>query len=178
MSAQQNALLEFNTSYRETDWNKILSNANQSIDIVVYYWDKWIKEHENSLFQFLSKPNSKLNFFFSNNYPEIQRLFPGNTQEQLKSKIENTYKPLQHYLKKHHLPEGKVNVHYVPTPLNYSMQCIDNKILVLSFFEMFRQNQVDSPAILIDLDKSPPLKAFYQKELQGFLNGSQKNKNS
>lgn len=167
-------MLQFHESYRQVDWARLLTQANESLNVVVYYWDKWVQEHEQALFHFLQKPNAKLRFFFSNKLSEVTKLFPNHTEQQLVEKIKKTYEPLQHYLTSKNLPSDKVSVYFLPRLLNYSMQCIDDKILVLSFFEMFRAEQVDGPAMVIDLATSPHLKRFYEKELKGFLQDDEK----
>lgn len=167
-SLKNEALLEFCDSYREVDWNSLINQAESSLIICVYFWDKWVQQHEQALCDFLKKPKACIEFFFSNAFTEVQRLFPQNTVEQLRRKVRDTYLPLQNFLEMHHLPATKIKIHYLPFPLNYSMQCLDEKILLLSFFEMFRMNQVDSPLISIDLDKAPNSKKFYTKELLGF----------
>lgn len=159
-------LLEFHESYRKVNWDSLIQQAEHSLTIVVYYWDKWVKEHEKSLQQFLKKPSAKIQFFFSDNLAEVQKLFPNNTREQLEEKIRLTYQPLQK------LAPDQVSVTFLPQLLNYSMQAIDDKILVLSFFEMFRQEQVDSPALVLDLEKSQNLKKFYTKEIKGLRDNS------
>lgn len=157
-------MIQFHESYRQVDWDALLQEANHSLHIMVYYWDKWVHKHEKALQTFLSKPQAEIHFFFSQNLDEVQRFFPSHSKEELASKIEKTFRPLQ--------PFGKVHVHNLPTLLNYSMQCIDNKTLVLSFFEMHRSPQVDAPGLVIDLEKSPHINQFYHKELQGILANS------
>lgn len=168
-STTSDALLQFQESYRQVEWQTLLKQAQHSLNIAVYYWDKWIQEHEALLVGFLQKPKAKIQFFFSSHLDQVQQLFPNNTVDQLSEKIRKTYQPLQTFLKTHHLPMDKVSVRFLPRLLNYSMQCIDDKILVLSFFEMFRKEQVDSPVIVVDLKKSPHLRKFYEKELKGFI---------
>lgn len=157
-------MIHFHESYRQVDWEALLHDANHSLHIMVYYWDKWVHKYEKALKVFLHKPQAQIHFFFSQNLEEVQRLFPSHTKEELVSKIEKTFMPLQQF--------GKVHVYDLPTLLNYSMQCIDNKTLVLSFFEMHRTPQVDAPGLVIDLTRSPHLQQFYQKELQGILSSS------
>ena len=156
------ALLEFHESYRGIDWAGLLQKANGSLIIAVYYWDKWVKQHERELRRFLDKGGA-IQFFFSSQLEEVQKLFPGNTVDELKGKIERTYKPLVEYA------GDKVKVGFVPRLLNYSMQCIDNRFLVMSFFEMYRSSQADSPGFVVDLEKSNSLNSFYRKELDGFV---------
>jgi hypothetical protein len=165
-TAAREGLLGFYPSYREVPWDNLLSHAKTTLDIVVYYWDKWTNQHILTLQRLLKNPEAKIRFFFADEsdprvLSEILRLFPANQAEELKSKIRHTYEPLG--------TTPQVEVYRVPHLLNYSMQCMDGKILVLSLFEMYRQQQVDSPAIVIDLTKEPNLKKFYQKELDGLI---------
>jgi hypothetical protein len=155
---------QFSDSYRTVDWDSLIRSANNTIVIAVFYWDKWVKEHEEALSEFLSKPDARIQFIFSNALDEVLRLFPGYSLEALQHKIEQTYKPLQNRF------GGKVEVFHVPFPLNYSLQCFDDETLLLSFYEMFRGVQVDAPSIQIDLRQHPNTRKFYQKELQGLLN--------
>jgi hypothetical protein len=162
-------LIGFYTSYRDVPWKDLLVDAKDSIDIVVYYWHKWMGTHQAEIARFLDNPRAKLRIFLADeNKPailaDIWRLFPNQTVVQLKEKIRGTYEPLEDF--------KNVQVYRYPHTLNYSMQCIDEKILVLSFFDMHRVDQVDSPAIIIDLDQSPQLKEFYLKEIQELLKAS------
>ncbi len=166
---------QFHESYRQVDWKSIISQANHSLNIVVYYWDKWVEEHRQALEDFLRKPHAVIRFFFSEDIEGVHRLFPSHSIQELKQKIERTHQPLQQFLKDKRLSSSKVSVHFQPHLLNYALQCIDDKLLILSFFEMFRkERQVDSPAMIIDLEKSPHLRSFYQKELMGFEKNSKK----
>lgn len=161
------ASMNCHESYRNVNWDGLLSRAEHSLHIVVYFWDKWVRQHEKQLTKFLQKPNAKIHFFFSNQLEEVQKLFPNNSVDQLSEKIQMTYQPLQDYLRVHQLPLDKVSVHFLPRLLNYSLQCVDESMLVLSFFEMYRKEQVDSPALVIDLKQVAHVQKFYQKELQG-----------
>lgn len=38
--------LQFHEFYRKVDWNSLIQKAEHSTNIVGYYWDKWVKEHE------------------------------------------------------------------------------------------------------------------------------------
>lgn len=153
----------FSDSYRTFDWISQIEGAENSIVICVYYWDKWVKSYSKELKTFLQKPNSTLQFIFSNALDEVQRLFPKHSLSELQHKIDQTYQPL-----KIQFPE-KVKVATVPHPLNYSMQCFDDSTLILSFYEMFRTSPVDSPAVQIDLRQNPNTRKFYEKELKSLI---------
>ena len=167
-----NSLVDFHESFRQVDWPAYLEKAERSIDIVVYYWDQWISSHHHLLTKFLQKPNSKIRFFMADDsnfrlFEDIIRLFPKNTPELLKEKIVNTYMPLKSHLIQHNLPLSKLEVYKLPHLLNYSIVCIDEKKLILSFFEMYREEQIDAPACVIDLKDTHLLKKFINKELHG-----------
>jgi hypothetical protein len=172
--SHHHAILGFYPSFRQIPWADLLRETNRSIDIMVYYWNKWVKEYEDELIQFLNKTKSQLRLFLADDqlpevFSEIQRLFPNNKQEELREKIARTYQPLQHFLEQNQLSLSKLEVYKLPHVLNYSLQCFDGKILVMSFFEMFRDNSVDGPAIAIDLEVAPTLKDFYLKEIEGAI---------
>lgn len=170
--SHHNAVLGFYPSFRQVPWSELIKGTNHSLDIAVYYWDKWIKEYETDLLQFLAKPKSQLRLILADDkipavFAEIKRLFPKNTDQDLHTKIQNTYQLLQKLAQDQQLSPNKIEVYQLPHVLNYSMQCFDEKILILSFYEMFRETPVDGPAIAIDLEVAPSLKEFYLKELQG-----------
>lgn len=166
------SMIDFHESFRQVEWEVWLEKAEKSIDIMVYFRDKWIISHHHSLTRFLQKPNSKIRIFLADDsnahvFAEIQRLFPDRLPEELKQKILNTYMPLKNILVQFNLPSTKLEVYKLPHLLNYSFEYIDEKLLILSFFEMYRKDQIDSPAFVIDLKETHLLKKFMQKELLG-----------
>jgi hypothetical protein len=76
---------------------------------------------------------------------------------------------LANYLEKNHLLPSKLEVRKVPHLLNYSFQVIDNRYVILSLFEMYRDKHASAPAFALDLEKSSELAKFFQKELQGLF---------
>lgn len=158
-------------SYRQVDWATLIPQAERSLVICVYYWDKWVKQYETLLCDFLRKPETSIHFFFSSAFSEMQRLFPDHPLPELREKIKNTHLPLKQFLRTQRLPTAKLRVHHLPFPLSYAMQCVDDKLLVMSFFPMFRDAHAhaDAPGILIDLSQAPNSKKFYDKEHQRLL---------
>lgn len=166
-------LIGFYESYREVPWPELLNSLQSSFDIVVYYWDQWIQQHFDALTSFLQKPGTHMNLVLADEsnpaiMNDLMRLFPNKSHEKLIRQIADTYEPLRDYVKQYDLPINKVEVFRLPYLLNYSLQCLDGKTLILSFFEMYRsQQQVGGPAIVINLEQAPQLKQFYLKEIKG-----------
>jgi hypothetical protein len=112
-----NSMIDFHESFRQVEWEQWLEKAEKSIDIVVYYWDKWIIAHHHALTRFLQKPNSKIRLFMADDsnihvFAEMQRLFPNSSPEELKQKIQSTYMPLKNILVQFNLPSkiGRAHV--------------------------------------------------------------------
>ncbi len=159
-------LIGFYPSYRDVLWKELIPQANKSLDIVVYYWDKWIDEHKSELFNFLQRPDTHLTIIFADNEnpaieKEILRLFPHNSANDLANKINQTYLP---FIKEN---SKKLTVIKVPHLLHYSLQIIDNNIAILSLFDLYRAPNIDSPAFVLDLSKVPNFNSFCIKELEG-----------
>lgn len=164
------------TSFRDIDWKALIAGAEKKLDIVVYYWDTWTAQHMQELTAFLNKPKSQICFYFTDLddatlAQQVLALFPRNASvEDLKKRVQATYQPLQELVQKHHLGDSKVIVKHVPHMLGYALQKIDDKIAVISPFEMYRSlQQIDAPAFVIDLQKAPEVKLFCEKELNGMM---------
>jgi uncharacterized membrane protein YeaQ/YmgE (transglycosylase-associated protein family) len=170
-------LRAFYETYRQVDWKSLLNDASQQIDIVVYYFDSWVNSNYDDIVQYFGKPGTKMRVFVADPEDEavlsnVQRLFPEYRQEEIKGKIERTGERLAAALADAGGNSGRLEFYHVPHVLNYSIQTIDGKILVLSVFEMFRKRKIDSPAVVVDLQCSTQVVAFWQKELEGLLASS------
>src|ERR1700689_4637472 len=106
------AFMNLAESYRTVSWPALLLSAEKSLDIVVYYWSQWTKEHFDLLTNFLRK-GGFIRFYMTDiSQPylaqEVKNIFPHNSFEQLQEKISETYEPLQQFLKQHALPTERV----------------------------------------------------------------------
>ncbi|MFQ5962665.1 MAG: hypothetical protein ACE5KZ_00090 [Candidatus Scalinduaceae bacterium] len=172
-------IINFHESYRHIDWHKLLKESSSTIDIIVYYYDSWVNSNYDDITSFFRKPGTSMRVFVANPndsfiFSTIHRLFPDSGKEAIKEKVSKTGERLAKALKTAGGDSERLEFYYVPHILNYSAQCIDGKILILSIFEMFRESRIDSPAILIDLSKSKHITNFWHKELKGILNESEK----
>lgn len=172
-------LRAFYETYRQVDWKGLLNEASQQIDIVVYYFDSWVNSSYDDIVQYFGKPGTKMRVFVADPENEavlsnIQRLFPEYGKEEIKGKIERTGERLAAALTDAGGNSGRLEFYYVPHVLNYSTQTIDGKVLVLSVFEMYRKRKIDSPAVVVNLQYSTQVVAFWQKEIEGLLASSRR----
>lgn len=175
-------LFSFEETFRNVDWKQLLQDCgnNSHIDIVVYYFDSWVNSNYDSLVTFFKKKDTSIRIFVSNPsdlfiLENVKRLFPEYSVEVIKDKIIKTYERFKNALNEARGDMKRIEFYYVPHFLNYSAQCIYGKYLILSFYEMFRnESRIDSPAIIIDLEKSDHLFKYWHKELDGLLKISSK----
>ena len=172
-------LRAFHETYRQVDWKSLLNEASRQIDIVVYYFDSWVNSNYDDIVQYFGKPGTKMRVFVADPEDEavlsnVQRLFPEYRPDEIKGKIERTGERLAAALAHAGGNSGRLEFYHVPHVLNYSIQTVDGKILVLSVFEMFRKRKIDSPAVIVDLQYSTQVGAFWQKELDGLVASSKR----
>jgi len=167
-------LASFHDTFRQVEWARLLREHNGQLDIVVFYFDSWIKANTDSLTEFLRKPKTSVRLFVSDPGRDdvtttVNRLFGEYSKEEVPSKVSRTGERFANILTKAGAASSRLEVYFVPFPLMYSAQCLDSRTLVLSVFEMSRQKQIDSPAFVIDLTKSGHLQQWWAKELDGLL---------
>ena len=150
-------------------WKEELEHVQRSIDIVVYYFDSWVREQASVLREaaqrgvkvrlFLPDPNN------SANVDAARAVFPSLDETQIKEKITNTARRFESVGFKGH----NLSINFLPHALSYSVQCFDGKKLFISLFEYGRQLEIASPVFEIDLRRPGPMPAFWNKELTALI---------
>lgn len=136
-----NAVIDFQETYRQLDWDRLLASAYSRVDIVVYYFDSWVNQHSESLRGYFQRPGTRMRLFVSDPTIEelldgVAKLFPDYDRERVREKIERTGERLRKLVHEAGADASRLEVYYVPRPLSYSAQALDDKVLVLSVFEM------------------------------------------
>ena len=173
------SLVAFHDTFRGVDWPSLLTQANSTIDIIVYYFDSWVNTNYDLLIDFFRKPGTRIRVFVADPYNEeimsnLERLYSESSREVLLHKVTHTKERFQSALKDAHGQAGQFEFYYVPFVLNYAVQCIDDDFLVLSFFDMFRQQRIDSPAVIVKLDASEHLERFWRNEFAGIIRSAKR----
>lgn len=172
------ALVEFYETYRGINWPKLLAESHNNIDIIVYYYDSWVNANYEHLVAYFRKPRTAMRVFVADPNDDfilgnVSRLFPEYTRDEIKGKVERTGQRIMQAVREAGAAPERFEFYYVPHVLNYSAQCMDDRTLILSVFEMYRKQKIDSPAFLLDLTKSAPLASYWNKELAGLVKESQ-----
>lgn len=173
-------IIDFNGSYRFSNWEQLISSANKEIILCGYYFDTWLTWTEIELKNFLQKQNSKLRIIVSNpidqrRLKEIQRLFPQYSEQLVRDKIFGTKTKVEQMLQSLHLSStSKLDFYFYNNLFNFSYILIDSKLLYLTVYENERIEKADTFSIIIDLEKNQEIKKFILKENRLVLNSSQK----
>lgn len=173
-SKQFPQIVEYQDTFKKINWDTLITQSGSRIDIVVFYFDSWVNAHWDSLVAYMSRPNTTIRLFLSNpNDPEllahVNRLFPEYSTELIQQKITTTYDRFLEVLKKVNVSQSRLELYYYKYPFNHSFQIFDDRYVVVSFFEMYRNKKIDSPAIVFDTEHSKHLHEYFDKELSGIL---------
>lgn len=172
-------IAQYQDSFKNISWDELIAGSDTSIDLIVFYFDSWVNAHWDSLIAFMSKPNTKIRLILSNpNDPNllkhVNRLYPEYSEELIAYKIVSTYDRFMEVLKHVNVSPDRIEMYYYQFPFNHSLQIFDNRYVVVSLFEMYRNKKIESPAIVFDLEKSTHITHFFKKELDGIINDSER----
>lgn len=163
---------ELVTNFRQVPWETLIEAAKSSITSVVYYCDTWISQYYEPLKAFASRPNTRFELILANTVDrevlaQVLLAFPSYTESQIASKVHLTEQGARNVFSDVGASESRVSVSLCTKPLNYSMFIFDEKLLVVWLVDMNRRNTNNSPALIINLSSSEPVRAYFIAELAG-----------
>ncbi len=166
--------LNFYDGARNVNWRSLLSYAEKTVDLIVYYCPAWVDAHREEIKAFLSRPGTKLRLIMSDPrnpliLREIRKMFSEFSEAEIFVNIRATQKKLNEILESIEGPKGALEFFLLPRLLNYPCHRFDNEVVVFSLFEMHRQRKLDAPAVVVNLLDSPQLRDFFEQEWDGLL---------
>ncbi len=171
-SQQKLGVSAFYSNFRLIPWAELLRDA-RSIDISVCYWDSWVKANWEPLTKFFARGGSMRIFLPDPREADVlgvvcQR-FPEHPNETLKFKIVNTGLRLYEALQASGSKSARLETYFFSQSLNYSAVRFDGRQVLLSVYEQFREERIDSSAVLINLSADQHLLDYWDKEFGGFV---------
>jgi hypothetical protein len=165
-------IASFSVSFRDVPWKDTIDSIESSLDIVVNYWDGWISTFHEDLVSFLSKPRTKIRLVVPDPSKEellqhLDRLYPDKTISEICKSIYATGNNLTKVaMDSTGRSQNKIEIFYAPFVLTYSAQWIDKKKIIVSTYDMFRDNRIGAPAVTYDLRNSERLRDYWTKEME------------
>lgn len=168
-------LPHYHLRHDRIDWGPIIASARQ-LDIVVFYYDHWVKEHHDEFVAFF-RSGGTLNITFCDpGDKELMKVvhahfFEKVAPEVLSHKVNATVDALTQARTEASAPEGSLVIHFFKQALHFSFVMVDEHTLYLSMFEQFRGPTVRAPVFEIDLWTPRESAAYWINVRNGFRCG-------
>lgn len=167
---------EFHKRHDKMEWGPIISEAS-TIDIVVFYYGGWVRQHEDSFVEFFRR-GGQLRLILSDPsddllVSDIQKyFFPSRTKERLTENIKDTVAAVREVLDKSASKKAHFEYRYYRGILHYSFVLVDRRYLYISVYEQFRNHSVRSSVFEIDIFDDRWLKDYWLEVLDTFVKES------
>jgi hypothetical protein len=175
--AEATDVINFYPNLRTVPWPALLNDAH-SLDIAVCYWDSWVKANWEPLVQFFARGGSMRVFLpdarVNDAVTVVCQRFSEHPTNTIKLKIINTGLRMDEALRASGSRAARLEVFFFPQSLNYSAIRFDSESVLLSVYEQFREERIDSSAILLNLTNSSHLAQYWDKEFGEFSSKSEK----
>lgn len=163
--------MAFYPSFQEVEWKKLIGEATLRIDIVVNYFDSWVKDHQVVLADFFKKPKAEMYLYIPDAknptiFEELKKLYTDSSEASLRDKLLRTDQRIMDVLTSSGGSKNQLKVYRLSCRPTYALQRLDNRIAVFSAYDNRRYLGVASPAIVIDLQKAPTVAQYFEGELQ------------
>jgi len=158
-------------SFKQVDWTALINESNLRIDLVVNYFDSWIKDNEKSLIDFFKKPEAEMHLYIpdesdNNLIQQLQALYTEYSAVVMQEKIRNTEVRIQSVMTAAGARKSQLRVYRLNRRPTYALQRLDNRLAVFSAFDNGRKMGVECPSVVFDLQKLPTVAAYFEAELQ------------
>ena len=162
-------------NYREIPWDELLSDVDE-LDIVVCYFDSWVSSNWESLLTFFNGGGRMRIYLPDPEIPDVlaqvHSRFGEYRQEAVREKIVNTGIRLANVIEESVSREARLAINFYPGPLNYSAIRFGRESVLLSAYEEFRKQKIDSSAVLLKIKGRAHLQKYWAKEIEGFARQS------
>lgn len=155
--------------FSKINWEELLYQA-LSVDIIVHYFDTWIRNNDKLLEDIFSK-NGTIRIIVPNGENKllvkaIKARFPEYDEKLVKSKIHGTKEKL--LMIKKRVRNGKLEIYETNELGYYCGVRIDEKYLVFSGYDHVRNNmRIEAPTFVIRLDEQENMNKWFSKEFEG-----------
>ncbi len=169
------SVLAFYPNWRDFNWKEQLADARR-IEIIVSFWPQWVATYMEEIVKVFDRDGT-VSLILPSPYMgeplrETLKLFPDHSTESLKREIEKTAAALYMAFERSTAQKKRIEVYFYNGRLNYAAVRFDLRTLYYGFYEHFRELRIGSSACLLDLQSSPDLWEFWEKEFKGFVNVS------
>jgi len=168
-------VIAFYTNWREVDWRPFLENVTH-LDIIVSYWGGWIAQYREAISAIFARGGAVTIVLPDPDAEEAvratQRKFPELSENDVRVRVLESVRQLliayDHAGERGRTQRATLAVHFHGGPLHYAAARIDDRVLFSGIYEHHRQRAVASHALFLDLEQSPYLRDFWERQFAGF----------
>lgn len=164
-------VLAFYPSFQQVEWKKLISEANLRIDIVVNYFDSWVKDNQIVLADFFKKSKTEMHLYIPDAddptiFEELKKLYTDSSEASLRDKLQRTDQRIMDVITSAGGRKNQMKVYRLSCRPTYALQRLDNRIAVFSAYDNRRHPGIASPTVVIDLQKAVTVAQYFERELK------------
>lgn len=161
------------------DWGEIIRNA-RTIDIAVFYYGRWIREHHDDFVHFFRSGGSLRIIVSDPSNIDIvatiqKHYFPHLSADELRGRIVATFDAVTAALAEAGNAKAKVAAYLFPGLLHYSFVLADDHELYLSVYEQFRRPVVQAPVFKVQIGDNRETLHYWRHARDLLIAGSREN---
>lgn len=161
----------FYPAFQQVDWDHLIGMAQLRIDIVVNYFDSWVKDNRSLLIAFFKKPKTVLYLYLPDPncgkvFDELSELYTDSSESVLREKIEKTEKRFLEAIQEAGGTKSQLKVYWLTVRPTYALQRFDSRLAVFSAYDNARTPGVASPAFVLDLHRAASVADYFERELK------------